>query len=51
MEVFIMCGCPICGNKSYTINVKEFPEFVRKEFTCEKCGRLLRVENWDRRYL
>jgi len=46
-----MCKCPVCGNESHTINIKDFPLYIRKEFICERCGRIIRVENWDRRYL
>lgn len=43
--------CDVCGNESYSIGIKDLPEFIRKEFTCLKCGRIIKVENWDRRYL
>jgi len=45
------CDCPVCGNSGYSIDVKEFPEYFRKEFNCTKCGRLIRAENWKKEYL
>ena len=51
MEVFIMCECPVCGSKSSRIDLKWYPEYIRKEFICVKCGRLIKAENWDKRYL
>ena len=43
--------CAVCGFHRHIVEIKEFPEFIRKEFICLKCGRVIEAQNWDRRYL
>jgi transposase len=43
--------CPMCKHEGYKLEIKDFPEYIRKEFTCSKCGVLIKAENWDRKYL